>query len=408
MRRCFVNAKEDEKRIAGQACNDRSFHMNKQLLLILLAFSFFACTHKNKEQTGIIKLDVNKHYPKKEAIPIQEIADVTYISLETNDAFLCGEDGKVIYMDNDYILFANERQGDILIYDGFGATISKFNKKGQGPDEYINLRNVIFDKEKKEIYVHGNDNNEQILVYDLSGQFKRELSHLTDKENKWYREFFNYDKDHLLYYYEIQEDEQNSSWFALISRQNGETTQEVSIHYNQLQIEWMNNGIDNFFTNFKVTFKQNNDFFVNMITTDTLYKLTPDFIFEPIITRTPSIQTVANAWCVIDAETSHYRFMTVAKNASEFSTTSLFLDKRTGEIMEQSFYNADDLSQKNMVFGNFSENIHAIDNNRYYAAIPAYKLKAAYKNDELTGNLKEIATKIREDDNPVLMVVTFK
>jgi hypothetical protein len=146
-----------------------------------------------------------------------------------------------------------------------------------------------------------------------------------------------------------------------------------------------------------------------MLTTDTLYKLTPDFTLEPIVTRLPSIRKMASTWGVIDAETPNYRFMTLGKEGdSEFSTVSLVFDKRKGEISEQNFYNVDDLSKKTIAFGHLLENIRAIDNNRYYLSIPADQLKEAYENGELTGKLKEIASKITEDDNPVLMVVKFK
>ncbi len=40
--------------------------------------------------------------------------------------------------------------------------------------------------------------------------------------------------------------------------------------------------------------------------------------------------------------------------------------------------------------------------------IEAYQLVEAYKNDELKGNLKEIAAGLNEESNPVIMVMKNK
>jgi hypothetical protein len=99
-----------------------------------------------------------------------------------------------------------------------------------------------------------------------------------------------------------------------------------------------------------------------------------------------------------------------------FPTIPLVYDKQTGEINEQNFYNKDDLSKKPVNIGgtpkrrtgiNFG-NVRVIDHNRYYLSIPAPILRSALEAGELQGELKEIASKITEDDNPVLMLVKFK
>jgi hypothetical protein len=84
------------------------------------------------------------------------------------------------------------------------------------------------------------------------------------------------------------------------------------------------------------------------------------------------------------------------------------LNKQTGEITEQNFYNKDDLAKKSIYFGLRPENIKHADNNTYYALLQAYQLKDSYEQGELQGKLKEFASKLTEDDNPVLMLVKFK
>ena len=100
---------------------------NIPFLILMLALS--ACTHKQKQELSISKdlwtFDVTKEYPTKE-IYIQDIADVDYIPLETNDSMLwLGRE--VRYIGEDYIMGASNKTG-VYIHDGKGNALHSFNK----------------------------------------------------------------------------------------------------------------------------------------------------------------------------------------------------------------------------------------------------------------------------------------
>ena len=48
------------------------------------------------------------------------------------------------------------------------------------------------------------------------------------------------------------------------------------------------------------------------------------------------------------------------------------------------------------------------DRNIAYKKLEAFKLIEALESGDLSGELKNIAESLKEDDNPVLMVVKFK
>ncbi|MDR3340785.1 MAG: 6-bladed beta-propeller [Candidatus Symbiothrix sp.] len=143
------------------------------LLIMGASVAFIACNTKQENKNGLITIDVTKQYPKQEAVPIQHIAEVEYIPLETNDAFLCDESDGIVYIDTENILFYNQADGNFFLFSGNGKALHVFNRKGQGPEEYRSGYASFFDKESKEIYV-GSEN--RLIVYDLSGNFKRNLT----------------------------------------------------------------------------------------------------------------------------------------------------------------------------------------------------------------------------------------
>ena len=78
--------------------------------------------------------------------------DVEYIALESTDEFLC--QGIVQAIGKEIIFVKNViNDGDIFIFDRNGKGLRKFNRKGQGSEEYIfNLSAFIDDNSGRCIY----------------------------------------------------------------------------------------------------------------------------------------------------------------------------------------------------------------------------------------------------------------
>jgi hypothetical protein len=400
--------------------------MNRNITSILLyaiASLLLVCSCKNDtKQSDLLSIDMEEKYPLKEVF-LQDIAEVKYIALETSDEVLCSDGGEIKYIDNDYILFVNNivfGDGNMFIFDGSGKIISKINHKGQGPEEYRHASRVVFDKEKQEVYV--SDMNDRIFVYDLFGKFKRKLSlKFKEEDNKditsGYYFICNFDKDHLLYYVVFWLKEQDSYTYSsskifLVSKQNGEFMKEIPFYYDQnVSFSNMTKAFSEFGQNFPFYFMQYNHVYLNLPQNNILYRITPDFSLEPLI-RGSQIKDVLSG---ISAETVNYRYMTLAKDAEEFSMQTLCFDKQLGTVSKWLCYNHDDKKKTPVEFGlrliddEWSLGfIRPADDNRYYAIYQPFDLKEANENGKLQGELQDIATRIGEDDNPVVMVVKFK
>ena len=113
----------------------------KTLIFIeaILLLVMISCGSDNTSTDGFITVDVTKssYSPKKELV-LQDFMDVEYIPLETNDEFI--NQGFVQDVGEKYILVKNRKNaGDVFVYDRKGKALHKFNRKGQGAEEYVNI-----------------------------------------------------------------------------------------------------------------------------------------------------------------------------------------------------------------------------------------------------------------------------
>ena len=160
--------------------------------IFLCLFTFSSCSgsnNKSNEQTktkedlvveSIVEnnaktptINTNKKYPFKEII-LNDLADITYIPIETNDHVLINNGINALsHFSDKYIIIVNYKSYDCYIFDRNGKIINFFNHKGQGPNEYLNIIGITADEVKKEIYIVDHPQKHRILVYSFDGDFIR-------------------------------------------------------------------------------------------------------------------------------------------------------------------------------------------------------------------------------------------
>lgn len=141
----------------------------KKYNYILLIFTLFlyACTsapQKMEHSTTTVEIDINS----SERLDFEKNFDsVQYIPLETNKDVLISEITKM-YLDNEHIIIFDQKAMSIFLFGIDGKFIRKIGKKGEGPDEYLYINDIQFDKEQMLILAHERLRN-CIYTYDLSG-----------------------------------------------------------------------------------------------------------------------------------------------------------------------------------------------------------------------------------------------
>jgi hypothetical protein len=396
--------------------------MMKNYLLFALLFACIACnkTKNSTRETSVTNetnqfpvIDVTKEHPKGDRICLQDIAEVEYIRLETTDDFLCA--GNVAYIDS--IIIYRNRNNEILIFDRQGKAKHKINRKGQSGEEYAMLSQcLLYDKKNNELYV--NDMMlKKIFVYDIEGNYKRSFHHLRGTQ---YNRFYLFNEQYLLCYNNsIEGFEEEKHPFKIVSRQTGELLKEFDIPFSKrisIRYHFREGNVSQ--TSLgdpqpEPLVRTGDKWIVNEVSSDTIYRLSEDFSLTPVMAQTPSVQSMGEnpQYLSFVMDSYHYQFMFIQKKEYDretqqgFPTTAVMYDKKTGQIFEQNFYDA---NRPDKVFEFYQNNTNQMaESNQYFHEYPAHILKNFLEKGQLTGRLKEIAEQIDEDDNPVLMIITL-
>ena len=386
----------------------------KTLIFIeaILLLVMTSCGSDNASADGFITVDVTKssYSPKKELV-LQDFMDVEYIPLETNDEFV--NQGYVNAIGEKYIIVTNYREdGDIFVYDRNGKAIRKINRKGQGGEEYISCLKIILDEENEELFI--NDFlARKIKVYDLEGNFKRSFKQKQEGDTQFYGEIFNYDKNNLICYDECNADIP----FLLISKKDGSITREIITPFKEKKLfiqllryeggtRAAGPGPYSRITPFK------GNWILLEPSSDTIYTLMPDCSLRPFIAKTPPVHTLdPEFYLILKLVSDRYYFMESIKNVYDFRKeegfpkTYFVYDTQEKDFFSYIIYNGDYSYKKELYMVMFTP---INTKGELWATIDAFELCRDYEKGKLKGKLKDIAAKLGEDDNRVIMLVKPK
>lgn len=380
----------------------------KTILAIVLLAVLAGCGGNRHLKDDLIIVDVSKSYPEKELI-LQDLMDVEYIALETSDEFLT--QGLVKDVGKEYVLVTNRtNDGDILLFDRqTGKGVRKINRKGQGAEEYPRIQGIILDEANGEIFVKTLGN--KILVYDLSGGFKRCLNLGREVSS-----VFDYDKDHLICYdmsdYHNKGEERSKAYHIILSKQDGSVTGEIFIPFKTINTPIVKDG-DRFVANYSYQIRLSRGKWTLMdASSDTIYNYEPDGTLTPRVVRTPSAPAMQpEVFLYMGISTDRYCFMQTVQNVFNFEKGNgfyddeLVYDKKEKALFQVTVCNGDYVEKRPVAMTAKSINREIED----VTTLNAPRLVEIYKEGGLKdGKLKEIASRLDEEDNPVVMLIKQK
>jgi len=360
----------------------------------------------NTPSDSFITVDVTTDYPKKELI-LQDFMDVEYIPLETTDEFIT--QGIVRSVDKDILLVTNSGvNGDIFVFNRSGKALRKINRKGQSGEEYSQITELVLDSDQNEMFVVDYPAR-KILVYDLSGIFKRSLKF---EDTGYYSDVFNYDRDHLICYKSYVEAKENEqACHLIVSKQDGSIIKEIRIPFEGIKTPVATRGEFTITPEFHLVFPNRADWILVNTSSDTLYNYLPDGRLTPFIVRTPSVQTMElEEFLFPGTFTDRYCFMRTLKKEFNFErmkgfpSTDLMYDMQEKTLFEYTLYNDDYTTKREISLGSQPIN-HSI---AACQSLEASMLIEANEKGELKGKLKEIAATLDEESNPVILLVRYK
>ena len=383
--------------------------MKKFSFILFLALLCSACSD-NQMQDDLVTIDVTASYPEKKLV-LQDFMDVEYIPLETTDDILCAD--SVWAVSENLILATNFNQdGNIFLFDReSGKALRKINHKGQSGEEYTSALGFILDEENNELYV-SDTYGRKIFVYDLEGNFKRRLSW---EDDFMFSEIFDFNQEYLIAHDVLNENStspRSKQAFMLLSKQNGSITKTIQIPFKDKKSIIIRTPVDDSGMCYAYAPSTSHpvvpyfdDFMLAEYSSDTIYQYTPNGAMEPIIARTPSVQTMnPEVFLFPTMFTDRYYFLEAVEKTMEFKTTDIVYDKQEKNLFTYKIYNDDYAYEKEAFLKSRPLNSEVPT----WQFLDADELVDDFENGKLKGKLKEVASRLHEDDNPVIMLIKYK
>ncbi|MEG0519524.1 MAG: 6-bladed beta-propeller, partial [Bacteroidales bacterium] len=187
----------------------------KPSILILVLLALIGCRNSADtllEQT--ITFDLNANYPQKELI-YSDLFNTEYVKVENDSIKLNSFDIMNIHKDT-IIGFYNK---EIYIMNKKGKILNRIQKRGNGGDEYLSIRDAFYDTLAREIYVLDMV-KKRAVIYNLNGTFSRSLN--IDNKIERTTQIRDYDNNSFIAYnntYGISDE--TTGQFTIISKKDG-------------------------------------------------------------------------------------------------------------------------------------------------------------------------------------------
>ena len=390
-------------------------------LFFILMLALSACTSQPKApaDSTLPILDLTKEYPEIK-VDIHELGEVEYIPLETTDESVMTV-GLLHFISDEYIIVQD--LGVMQIFDRKGKHITRFDHTGPGPKEYHYIHGCKADFRAKELYIY---DPKKIQVYSFSGEWIRTVGNIPegirpeftfDYNEKYlitynvFHDYWNFEKlpVDLTPYYLI--DKQTGEFIPLpltvknrISRIVHKETKDISENVAQPIVEkilinpMLANGSDILIADFGL---------------DTLYSYKNDRL-TPIAVQYPSTHST-NPPVVIAPFFYTDQFLIFKpveiRYDSKYALQPLddaplmMWNRKTNEIYRIQLY---DSNRPNRKLKNTMEGMQLENPNQIFIAHYADKLCTDNEEGKLKGELKEITSRLTEEDCHVVAICKLK
>jgi hypothetical protein len=388
--------------------------MSKSILIITL-YCFFAASCNKEGNNQIIVINPDKFI--KSEVKISEIAEsIQYIPLAFTPSlnFIIE-----LQMTDDHIFLVSGggNKGEIYKYDLNGNFISTIGKAGRGPGEYRYGFTFTVDRENERVFVL---DKPKILTYSFSGEFLSDIL-LSDTEPDF--DAIRYYNNKLFLFENIKYGKAKYNWAVLDASGNIESFKKNSLS----QFKSINAFMDKTVSGFNGKFNYWNKFNDTIFSVDSEgytakylfsqgdYRVTPEVVdnekyFFANCFRPQNILESEKYFIIKYFLAGQEGYAVLNKKEKQFKSIEYDLSEKKSK----GFINDIDGGVPLSPFGYYTKS-----KSEYIVSwFNAYELKAhvesdAFKNStpkypEKKKELEQLANRLNENDNPVLMLVKLK
>ena len=385
------------------------------LAVVALLPGLNGCRGKAGSEGPLPVLDFRADIPKKD-VALQELGKVRYFRLQTPENVLLGDQMKLVPSEAG-LFFFEPSIGDVIGFNKKGEMISRFNRKGQGGEEYARIRHILYDDQRREVFLDGFT---QMQVYGLDGSYKKSFNFPDSLQMDVVESL---DKNTMVFLdmkgvpfvkegetADLGERQESSNRpYVLMDKETGKKIERLPIVS------------DNRYRSMIITTRDGRPFVLlnrmrNLLScngggclisepaADTLYQLSSDRQLKPVFSKLPlSIGKEGKIACEIRALTPNQMLVNAVflKDESEMKLRNeLYLYN----VAENAFSQVK-LTNKDWQNGDMMNFV--FNNNKLYYTLYPFTLLEAMEKNELDGELLEITKTLDEDDNLILMEVSL-
>ena len=342
-----------------------------------------------------------------------ELKQHKFIPLETTPTLHLDKDRHIRYLSENYCGIVNQKRGEVFIFKlDDGKCVSYINHQGPGPIEYPTLADVVVDEKAEEVFILSY--NRSMLVYSFDGKYQRRFTIPRDVP---VLKIFDFDNDALLASEGIHHTKENSilneTPYLLLSKQTGEIISPLNIrpakHSSVGGGEWVLTTPN--------MIKNGKDIYLSHLSSDTLYHIEQGGKLKPFLVRQPSVfgKKPQILFQVMDKMGSYMTFVKTinqivpnSPKGYEFKHEYYVLNLETGEMFKlgvtKFLSNFDD----NLSFAFDVGMISDLAANTIATLVDADILLDDLKNGKVKSDeLKQVFSKLQEEDNPVLVIYKY-
>jgi hypothetical protein len=423
--------------------NSKSF-ISGILLLVLTA----SCNNIQKVEDTLRLVDIVSNINNMKEINLSQFTDnIHYVTLENRPDIAIRTYPSIDLSDN--LLLTSDSESSLLIFDMSGHLVIKFGKKGRGPEEYLNINNLCFDKDKKLYF----NSMADLFEFNTDGSFLTKYSNCMLVENTFYLHQWCIVDDSLIFGH-IQNDSGQTKYKAILINWNGKVKRYYQ-NYDLLKNRQsrINGGSTQIFKfNGTLHFKEQFNDTLFLLNTD--YELIPEYCFNLGNLKMPAsvrvnfyeyFETINDYAAIEDIfQTENYLFLKVnlgnrfpakrlnprptesTNNAIVWTNTSSCLgiyDKKNRELNFCEPTSTDNPLFTSGIYNDIDAGprffpIKLINDSTMVMTVSTKELKDHIASNDFKTNLpkypekkkqlEEFADSLSEFDNPVLMFVTLK
>ena len=394
--------------------------MIKYLYIFYLTI-LVGCASTSSFNAGIGVIDIFGDYPTCQ-VDLKEIADIEYVPLETTDSSLLTRMCVRYNISDKYIITCGRYTGDIFFFTRSGKFLHKINRQGNGPEEYTGLHNLVIDFETEECLVYDRP-RKKVNIYSFEGVYRRSFPWMIANLLPWY----NLNKDYLIGYYDSFSYKnqccEDTHPYYLMSKKDGKLTPLNLTVPNGLSStltiikEKLGPG-ETLFNRFALPIDplltNADEALIAEFSLDTLYSFKEGRLL-PLAVKTPSAHSTKPLTVLApELYTDSFLFFRVVPMYYDKSdhykpyeeAAKLIWNRKTNQVENWDIYNSD--IDGPITRYPLSRSDGFLDKNMGILLYSAETVINLYNEGKLKGKLKDIASKLDEEDNYVLVIAKYK